>query len=132
MHPTPHKPKGWVGKFAAALSGCKQGIRGQSSFFVHFFVAALVIVAATVLHASFVEWCLLAVCIQAVLVAEMFNSAIEWLARTITHEHDKQLGIALDIASGAVLIAAIWAALIGGAIFLHRLGVLMSWWPSVL
>jgi diacylglycerol kinase (ATP) len=105
---------------------------GQSSFFVHFFVAALVIVTATILRASFLEWCLLALCIQGVLVAEMFNSALEWLGRAITHEHNKQLGIALDIASGAVLVAAVCAALIGGAIFLHRLGVMLAWWPSLI
>jgi len=132
MSDAPRKPAGWFGKFAAAVAGCKYGIRGQSSFFVHFFVAGLVIVAATVLQASFVEWCLLGLCIQTVLVAEMFNSALEWLARAITHQHDKQIGIALDVASGAVLIAALGAAILGGAIFVQRLGVFLQWWPSVL
>lgn len=132
MNESPYKHRGWYAKFAAALAGCKQGVRGQSSFFVHFFVAALVLVAAIVLRASFVEWLLLAVCVQSVLVAEMFNSALEWLGRAITHEHNKQLGVALDIASGAVLLASLSAALIGGALFLHRLGVLLEWWKSLI
>src|SRR5262249_47339628 len=38
--------KSWVVKFRAAFRGMKWGVRGHSSFFVHFFFAALVLVAA--------------------------------------------------------------------------------------
>ena len=132
MYSAPRKPQGWTGKFAAAFAGCKQGIRGQSSFFVHFFVIALVIVAGVIMRVNFLEWCLLAFCIQSVLVAEMFNSAIEWLAKAITDAHSEPIGVALDIASGAVLMAATGSAGLGGVIFLHRLGVLLIWWADAL
>lgn len=36
-------PRPWRGKFHDAFRGVKLGIRGHSSFFVHFFVAALVV-----------------------------------------------------------------------------------------
>src|SRR5207249_11700618 len=42
-------PRSWRSKFRDALRGVKLGIRGHSSFFVHFFFAALVIAAAIVL-----------------------------------------------------------------------------------
>ena len=131
MHGAPRKPQGWSGKFAAALAGCKHGIRGQSSFFVHFFVMALVVVAGVIMRVKFLEWCLLVFCIQSVLVAEMFNSALEWLAKGITQEHSEPIGISLDIASGAVLLAAVGASCLGVMIFVHRLGVLLTWWPSL-
>ena len=43
-------PRRWRDKFHEALRGLKFGVRGQSSFFVHFFFAALVIAAALVLY----------------------------------------------------------------------------------
>jgi hypothetical protein len=45
--PPPQRPRRpWSMKFRDALRGLKFGIRGHSSFFVHFFAAALVVAAA--------------------------------------------------------------------------------------
>lgn len=118
----------WSEKFHDAFRGVKEGIRGQSSFFVHFFVAALVIVVGAVLGVSRIEWCLLALCIAGVLTTEMFNSALESMAKAITHESHPHLGNSLDIGSGAVLTASIGASIVGSIIFGHRLGVLLGWW----
>jgi len=119
--------RSWIEKFRCAFRGAQLGIRGQSSFFVHFFFAAAVIVAAIVLHVSRLEWCLLVLCMAGVLCAEMFNSALEAMARAITHEPDPHLGGALDISSAAVLVASIGAAVVGTIIFLDRLLTLLGW-----
>ena len=37
---SPRRPRTWADKFADAFRGLKFGIRGQSSFAVHFFLAA--------------------------------------------------------------------------------------------
>ena len=105
-------------------------MRGHWSFAVHVPVAACVIVAGAVLRVGLIEWCLLAGCIAAVLAAEMFNSALESLAKAIDVEHNLHLGDALDIGSAAVLVAAIGAAVVGGTILLFRLGALLAWWPA--
>ena len=118
----------WLAKFRDALHGCLLAVRGQSSFAVHLAVAALVIATAIVLQISLVEWCLLTLCIVAVLAAELFNTAIEYLARAIDEKHNAHLGKALDIASGAVLLAALGAAAVGSTIVLHRLSVFFGWW----
>ena len=47
------------------------------------------------------------------MTAELFNSALEQLAKAITKEEDPHVRNGLDIASGAVLVAAIGAAVIG-------------------
>jgi diacylglycerol kinase len=122
--------RSWIAKFRCAFRGAELGIRGQSSFFVQFFFAAAVIVAAVVLHVTRIEWCLLILCIAGVLTAEMFNSALEAMARTITHEFDPHIGGALDIGSAAVLVASTGAAVVGTIIFLDRLLVLLGWWPG--
>ncbi len=109
--------RSWPEKFQDAFRGAKLGIRGQSSFFVHFFFAAAVVVAGFVLEVDRIEWCLLVVCITGVLTAEMFNSALEWLGRAFPEDHDPDLGRALDIGSAAVLIASIGAVIVGILVF---------------
>ena len=118
----------WWAKFRDALIGLKLGVRGQSSFFVHVFAAAAVIVVATVLGCTLVEWCLLLLCIAGVLTAEMLNSALESMAKAITEEHNPHLAVALDVGSAAVLLASTAAATVGTLIFVHRLGLLLGWW----
>jgi diacylglycerol kinase len=119
--------RSWIGKFRCAFRGVELGIRGQSSFFVHFFFAAAVIVGGVVLGVSRLEWCLLALSIAGVLCAEMFNSALEAMARAITHEPNPHLGGALDIGSAAVLVAALGAVAVGLFVFLPRLVALLGW-----
>ena len=118
----------WRGKFHAALRGMKLGIRGHSSFFVHFFFAALVVAGAVVLRCTLAEWCLLLLCIGGVLTAELFNSAVETLFRGLDETAKSRAWPALDIAAGAVLAASIVAALIGAVIFIHRLSLMI--WPE--
>jgi len=122
--------RSWAAKFRCAFRGAELGIRGQSSFFVHVFVAAAVLLAAMVLQVSRVEWCLLLICIGGVLTAEMFNSALEAMARAITREFNPDLGAALDMGSAAVLFASMGAAVVGAIIFLERLLNLVGWWPT--
>ena len=112
----------WSQKFRHAFRGLKQGVRGQSSFFVHFFVAAAVIVAAFVLKCQLAEWYALLLCITLVLAAEMFNSALESLAKSLRRDYDPHLADALDIGSAAVLVASIGAVCVGTLVFLNRLG----------
>ena len=111
----------WRQKFGDAFRGLKKGIRGHSSFFVHFFVAALVISTGFVLGCEPLEWCILLGCIGFVLTAELFNSAIETLFRGLDEQTREQTWPALDIAAGAVLMASFTAALIGVIVFVHRL-----------
>ena len=114
-------PRRWRDKFAEAWRGVKRGIRGHSSFFVHFFFAVLALATATVLQCTLWEWCLIILCIGLVLTAELFNSAIETLFHGLDAESKARIKGCLDIAAGAVLIASITAAMIGSLIFGPRL-----------
>jgi diacylglycerol kinase len=125
--PIPPK-RSWTYKFRDAFRGVKEGIHGQSSFLVHFCVTAAVIAAGFVLGVSRVEWCLLALSITGVLVAEMFNSALESMAKAITGEVEPHLGNSLDIGSAAVLVASLGASVVGAFIFAHRAGIVLGCW----
>jgi diacylglycerol kinase len=115
------QPNSWRRKFGDAFRGLKRGIRGESSFFVHFFFTALVIAAAVAFGCDLLEWCLLLGCIGMVLVAELFNSAIETLCRGLDEATRARVWPCLDIAAGAVLLASFVAVIVGGLIFLKNL-----------
>lgn len=120
----PQRP--WKYKFRDAFRGVKLGVRGQSSFFVHLFVAGVVVVAAMTLRVDRLEWCLLVLCIAVVLTAEMFNTALESMAKAITQEQNPHIGGALDMGSAAVLIASLGAMVVGAIVFLHRLALVFG------
>ena len=103
----------WSRKFADSFRGLSRAVRSQSSFGVHLLAAGAVIVAGAVLRVSAGEWCLLALSIGLVLMAEIFNTAIESLARGPGARRHPRLRDALDMASGGVLVAALTAAVIG-------------------
>ena len=111
----------WRDKLRTACRGIKLGVRGHSSFSVHFFFTALVLAAAVVLHCDLLQWCLLLGCIALVLTTDLFNSALEALFRGLDEESRERAWPCLAIAAGAVLLASITASIIGGLIFLSRL-----------
>jgi len=119
-----------IDRFRAAFRGVRRGVGSESNFRIHFAFAAAVVVAAAVLHASLWEWTLLVVSIGSVLAAEMFNTALETTARAITDQHDEHIRDALDIASGAVLVAAASASVVGVLVLGHRLGAVLGWWAG--
>jgi diacylglycerol kinase len=124
----PLRPRrSWRDKFRDTFRGLKLGVRGHSSFSVHFFFTALVLAAAAALRCSLLDWCLLLGCIGLVLTAELFNSAIETLFRGLEREVRDRSFQSLDIAAGAVLLASITAAVIGCLILVPKLAALLAW-----
>jgi diacylglycerol kinase len=117
----PKPRRAWRHKFRDAFRGLKRGIRGHSSFSVHFFFGALVITAAAVFQCNIYEWCILLGCIGMVLTTELVNSAIETLFHGLDERTKVRTSAALDIAAGAVLVASMSAVVIGSIVFLHRL-----------
>ena len=129
MYQQARRPRrSWAKKFHDAFHGAWHGVAGQDSFWVHFAFAGAVVIAAAVLRASLMEWCLLVLCIAVVLAAEMFNSALEHLSRAITDEHNPHVGTGLNVGSAAVLVAAIGASIVGTLVLGYRLGACLGWW----
>ncbi|NLF71628.1 MAG: diacylglycerol kinase family protein [Candidatus Anammoximicrobium sp.] len=115
-----HPQRTWYQKFRCAFRGLWLGVRGQTSFLVHFVAAGLALLAGAVLGVERIEWCVLLLCITIVLASEMFNSALEHLARAVDRSENRHLGSALDIGSAAVLLAAMGASLVGSLVLVVR------------
>ena len=99
--------------FACAGRGIVLLLRTQVNARIHLLATVLVIAAGLAFRITRGEWCMLAVAIGIVWIAEAANTALEFLADRITREHDEAIRRAKDIAAGGVLLAAITAAVIG-------------------
>jgi len=111
----------WRQRLVEAERGVTEGFRGDSTFFVHFFLGSLVIVAAAVLGISFVHWILLVLALTVVLSAEMFNSAFATLLRDFEGHTGLPVKKARKIGTAAVFVAMAGATVAVGLIFAHRL-----------
>ena len=87
-------------------------IRGHSSFWVHLPCAGLVAIAGMLWNLAAWEWAVVGLCVIVVLVAELFNTAMEELAKAVDPAFNPQIRDALDVASAAVLVAAFAVALV--------------------
>ncbi len=121
-----HKKRTWRRKFGDAFRGISQSVHQQSSYHVHFFFALAVPIIGILLRLHLLEWCFVILLIAVVIAAEMFNTAIETLSRVITDQYDERIKHALDIASGAVLVTCIFAAVLGAVIFVTALMRLLT------
>jgi diacylglycerol kinase len=108
----------WFAKFADAFFGMRFAFLGQSSFRVHFVAAGLVVLFGLLFNTfDIVRWCILILCIGIVIGGEMLNTSIEALAKAVTSENNSHVRHSLDIASGAVLVLSIAAAIVGLILF---------------
>lgn len=125
-----HGARAWlrsvIRSFGFAFAGVWHVLRHQRNAHIHLCATILVVVFGFVLRVNPTEWIALILCITLVLSLEAMNTALEAvvdLASPQLHPLAKQ---AKDTAAGAVLIAAIGAAIAGCIIFLPKLWALVG------
>lgn len=107
--------------FGYAFEGIFAGIRGERNMKIHCFAAVCVVVAGVLLHISVTEWCICLVLFGLILSLELVNTAIEAVVDLVTEDKKPLAKLAKDTAAGAVLIAAVMAAMAGLLIFVPKL-----------
>lgn len=100
-----------------ACKGIAYSLKTERHLRFHFFASSLVIATGLYLKLKSSEWLFIIVAIGSVLVAELFNTALERAVDLSKPGFHPIAGIAKDIASGAVLVAAIQAVIIGIIVF---------------
>lgn len=103
----------WVRSANFAIEGILHAARTQRHVRYHFFSTAAVLLLSYVLGVSRIEFLIIALSVIAVLLAEMFNTAIEALVDILSPEFREKARIAKDIAAGSVLVTAFGVAVIG-------------------
>jgi diacylglycerol kinase (ATP) len=103
--------------FNNATEGVIHALRTQRNLWIHFAIAAGVLVAAVGFGVSKIELMVLLLAITFVLVAELVNTAIEAAVDVASTSFDPMAKLAKDIAAGAVLIATLNAVAVGYLVF---------------
>lgn len=106
--------------FKYAFEGIITTIKEERNMFIHFLIAIIVVITGIYVRLSLNEWLICLLLFALVFSLELINTAIENTVDLVTTKKNKKAKLAKDAAAGAVLIAAIFASIIGIIIFLPK------------
>ena len=115
-----------INSFMYALRGIKRATQSEVNIKIHLTIAILVIICGFLFQISTTEWLVVLLCFGLVLSMEVMNTAIETVVDLVSPNQHKLAGRAKDLAAGAVLIAAIFAAISGLIIFIPKGWLLLT------
>ncbi|MGH2645356.1 MAG: diacylglycerol kinase family protein, partial [Chitinophagaceae bacterium] len=93
----------------------------EHNVWIHSVAAILAVILGFLLKISALEWVGVLFAIGLVLAAEALNTCIEKIMDRLLPDQDETVKYVKDLAAGAVLMAAIVAAIIGVIIFLPKI-----------
>lgn len=103
--------------FLYAFAGLGHMLRTQHNAWVHLAASLGVAVAGFALRLTAADWRWLIAAMALVWIAEAVNTAFEHLCDVVSPQFHASVKLSKDIAAGAVLLAAVAAALIGATVF---------------
>ena len=112
--------KNRIKSFGYAFKGLAYMFKNEAHARIHLAATILVIILGFYTILTKMEWIAVIGCIGLVWMAEAFNTAIEKIMDLVSPEKDDRVGVIKDVAAGAVLIAAIAAAIIGLMVFVPK------------
>ncbi|QUW22220.1 diacylglycerol kinase family protein [Sporosarcina sp. Marseille-Q4063] len=110
----------FIKAFRYAFEGILHAVKTERNFKFHLIAAGIVILSGLLTGLADFEWYIILVLIGGVLSLELLNSAIERVVNLVTMERLPLAKQAKDLAAGAVLIFAIFSAVIGLLIFIPK------------
>jgi diacylglycerol kinase len=113
--------RSFLSGFVYAAKGLTEAIKSQFTIRFHFVATVIVIALSFYYHLTPTEWCLILLSISLVWTVELLNTALEYLTDFVSPEYNYLAGKVKDIASGAVLVAAVLSACVGLIIFIPRI-----------
>ena len=113
-----HSVKALIKSFQHAFCGILTSFVIGRNIKVHYTAALAAVLSGLSFGISKVELLIILLISAQVICLEMVNTAIERTVDLVTSEYHIYAKIAKDVAAGAVLVAAIFATIIGGIIFL--------------
>ncbi|WP_026858179.1 MULTISPECIES: diacylglycerol kinase family protein [Jeotgalicoccus] len=108
-------------RFKHPLQGFFQLFKKDRKFLLHSVIAAAVLCICAAVNITAVEWLFIITAVFLVLITETLNSAIEYTVDLITGDYHILARYAKDIAAAAVLLASIYAVIVGMVILLPYL-----------
>lgn len=111
--------------FCYAIKGILTSYKTEQNLIIHTFAAIIVLILCFYLKLTNIEFCLIIFSIGLVISLELVNTAIEYTVDMAMPSIHPLAKIAKDVASGAVLIGAFTAFIIGIVILLPKIIVLI-------
>ncbi len=106
-----------VKSFLFAMEGIVFFVKNERNAKIHLIAAITVLLMSYYYKVNSTELISILLAIALVLVAEAINTSIEKLSDTVTLSYSEEIKKVKDVAAGAVLIASIFALIIGLIIF---------------
>ncbi len=114
-----------INSFGYAFKGLQYLVKHEHNVIIHFVATIIVIAVGVWLKLQNWEWAIIALAAGFVWVTETLNTCIEKIMDFISTEQHPKIADIKDLASGAVLIAAIAAVIAGGFIFIPKIIALL-------
>ena len=103
----------WIKSANFAIEGILYAAKTQRHVRYHLYVAIAVLILSYILGITETQFLIIGLTVITVIIAELFNTAIEDLVNLLSPVHHEQAKTAKDVAAGAVLITAIGSLVIG-------------------
>ena len=108
------KSRSFLNSLKNAFFGIRETVKRERNFRIQIFAAIVVVTLCIVFQVSSLHFALVALAIFFVLVAELFNTAIEAVVDLVCRNKPHPLAkIAKDASAGAVLLASAFSVVIG-------------------
>lgn len=107
--------------FKYAFSGLGQAFRNETHLKLHGLITLVVVNFGFYCQLGKTEWFMILGCITLVICLELLNSALERLCDRLVPETDPKIKYVKDVAAGAVVVACIFAVIIGLMVFLPHI-----------
>lgn len=107
--------------FKAAFEGIASTYKKEQNIKIHTIISTIVIIGGILFKINYIEWLVCLVLIGFVLMAEFFNTAIEYVVDLASPNIHPLAKAAKDTASAGVLMMAIISAVIGCVIFVPKI-----------
>ncbi len=108
-----NKNKTFKQSLSYAISGITRLLRSERNARFHLAATIMMILVATFVHISLIEWLFIILAIFMVWIAETFNTALEQVFDLVEPGENGLVKAGKDISAGAVLLTAILSAIIG-------------------
>ena len=116
----------WLKSAGFAIEGILHAAQTQRHLRYHFYAAFFVLFMSFVLGVTRTEFLIISVSVILVLLAEMFNTAVEATVDIVCPGQNEKARIAKDVAAGAVFVTSCGVAVIGIIILYPYIGELFE------
>jgi diacylglycerol kinase (ATP) len=114
------KNRNFVDSLNNAINGIIYVIKTERNMKIHVSAAIFILIFSLFYELTRIEFLIVCLTIGAVIICELFNTAVEVLVNIITDVYHPKVKIIKDVAAGAVLVSAFVSLIVAYFIFFDR------------